>query len=86
MSTDNAANRNSVSSTTQNPGEVSAELIAEVDNLVNTLSNKLAGLSSELFARMDDMARRMDNLETLIQQNKAEQDSTKWRGDMGEKQ
>jgi len=43
-----------------------AELSAVVDELLNTLSNKFAGVSSEIFAKMDDMSRRLDNLEAQL--------------------
>ncbi|PMD59017.1 uncharacterized protein K444DRAFT_531338, partial [Hyaloscypha bicolor E] len=45
----------------------SAELSAVVDELLNSLSNKFAGVSSEIFAKMDEMSRRLDNLEATLQ-------------------
>ncbi|KAG9235887.1 heat shock factor binding protein 1-domain-containing protein [Amylocarpus encephaloides] len=44
------------------PGELS-DLI---DQLLNDLSNKFASVSSELFAKMDEMSRRIDSLEASI--------------------
>ncbi|PFH62088.1 hypothetical protein XA68_15179 [Ophiocordyceps unilateralis] len=48
-----------------------ADVSAAVEELLNSLSNKFAGISSELFAKMDEMSRRLDNLETALQQSKA---------------
>ncbi|KPM41328.1 hypothetical protein AK830_g5260 [Neonectria ditissima] len=44
---------------------------AAVENLLNSLSNKFAGVSSEIFAKMDEMSRRLDNLEASLQTNKS---------------
>jgi heat shock factor-binding protein 1 len=63
-----------------------AELSVVVDELLNSLSNKFAGVSSEIFAksrftpsharavtvdkfRVDEMSRRLDNLEATLQAN-----------------
>ncbi|EDO00889.1 predicted protein [Sclerotinia sclerotiorum 1980 UF-70] len=46
-----------------------AELSLVVDELLNSLSNKFAGVSSEIFAKMDEMSRRLDNLEATLQSN-----------------
>ncbi|KAK3378451.1 hypothetical protein B0H63DRAFT_247768 [Podospora didyma] len=43
-----------------------AELTAQLEELLNTLSNKFAGVSSEIFAKMDEMSRRLDNLEAQL--------------------
>ncbi|KAF2088028.1 hypothetical protein K490DRAFT_40653 [Saccharata proteae CBS 121410] len=51
----------------QAPEGGSAELTAVVDDLLNQLSNKFSNVSSELLAKMDDMSRRLDNLEAVIQ-------------------
>ncbi|KAL2075616.1 hypothetical protein VTL71DRAFT_559 [Oculimacula yallundae] len=61
-------NRNS---TTSLAGDAAApaELSAVVDELLNSLSNKFAGVSSEIFAKMDEMSRRLDNLEATLQSN-----------------
>ncbi|KAF2137470.1 uncharacterized protein K452DRAFT_291518 [Aplosporella prunicola CBS 121167] len=45
----------------------SAELTAVVDELLNQLSSKFSNVSSELIAKMDDMSRRLDALESTIQ-------------------
>ncbi|KAK0739706.1 hypothetical protein B0T21DRAFT_410038 [Apiosordaria backusii] len=47
-----------------------AELTAQLEDLLNTLSNKFAGVSSEIFAKMDEMSRRLDNLEAQLAANK----------------
>ncbi|KAF2746009.1 hypothetical protein M011DRAFT_487536 [Sporormia fimetaria CBS 119925] len=44
-----------------------AELTAVVDDLLNQISSKFSSVSSELLAKMDDMSRRLDNLEATIQ-------------------
>ncbi|SPQ21856.1 2d65a83b-97ba-4fd1-b855-8d016cd87b68 [Thermothielavioides terrestris] len=46
------------------------ELTAHIEDLLNTLSNKFAGISSEIFAKMDEMSRRLDNLEAQLTANK----------------
>ncbi|WYZ38879.1 hypothetical protein EsH8_III_000793 [Colletotrichum jinshuiense] len=43
---------------------------AAVEELLNTISNKFAGVSSEIFAKMDEMSRRLDNLEAALLANK----------------
>ncbi|KAI1503605.1 heat shock factor binding protein 1-domain-containing protein [Biscogniauxia marginata] len=47
----------------------SDELTIVVEELLNSLSNKFAGVSSEIFAKMDEMSRRLDNLEAALQAN-----------------
>ncbi|PBP27839.1 heat shock factor-binding protein [Diplocarpon rosae] len=70
------ASNNSASSPTENRNNnrnstidatAPAELSAVVDELLNSLSNKFAGVSSEIFAKMDEMSRRLDNLEATLQ-------------------
>ncbi|APA10946.1 hypothetical protein EAF04_006310 [Stromatinia cepivora] len=65
------ANRMSTISTTSITTDASAtaELSLVVDELLNSLSNKFAGVSSEIFAKMDEMSRRLDNLEATLQSN-----------------
>ncbi|KAB5575767.1 heat shock factor binding protein 1-domain-containing protein [Coniochaeta sp. 2T2.1] len=46
------------------------ELAAHIDELLNTLSNKFSGVSSEIFAKMDEMSRRIDHLEAQLKANK----------------
>lgn len=50
-----------------NTGTSSDELTVVVEDLLNSLSNKFAGVSSEIFAKMDEMSRRLDNLEAALQ-------------------
>ncbi|KAK4109462.1 hypothetical protein N656DRAFT_847816 [Canariomyces notabilis] len=58
------------SQTTSTSEDAGAELTAQLDELLNTLSNKFAGVSSEIFAKMDEMSRRLDNLEAQLMANK----------------
>ncbi|QIW95301.1 hypothetical protein AMS68_000819 [Peltaster fructicola] len=44
-----------------------AELVASVEDLLNQLGPKFSSLSSEMIAKMDEMSRRLDNLEATIQ-------------------
>ncbi|KAL8418344.1 hypothetical protein RB594_001812 [Gaeumannomyces avenae] len=66
MSSNN--DNNDSSQTTQNSEAEDArgELTAQLEDLLNTLSNKFAGVSSEIFAKMDEMSRRLDNLEAQL--------------------
>ncbi|KAM7209149.1 heat shock factor-binding protein 1 [Naviculisporaceae sp. PSN 640] len=58
---------NADSSTSQTGGDdIRGELTAQLEDLLNTLSNKFAGVSSEIFAKMDEMSRRLDNLEAQL--------------------
>ncbi|KAF2104822.1 hypothetical protein NA57DRAFT_71027 [Rhizodiscina lignyota] len=43
------------------------ELSQVVDDLLTQLSSKFSSISSELLTKMDDMSRRLDNLEARIQ-------------------
>jgi heat shock factor-binding protein 1 len=54
-------------------GNSSEELTAVVEDLLNSLSTKFTGVSNEIFAKMDEMSRRLDNLEAAL---KANQDSS----------
>ncbi|KAG5655950.1 hypothetical protein KAF25_000870 [Fusarium avenaceum] len=56
----------------ENPSDdARADVTAAVEELLNSLSNKFAGVSSEIFAKMDEMSRRLDNLEAALQENKS---------------
>ncbi|KAL5611624.1 hypothetical protein BROUX41_000793 [Berkeleyomyces rouxiae] len=58
------------------PDDPHADLNSAVEELLNSLSNKFAGVSSEIFAKMDEMSRRLDSLETaLAAKEKSESDS-----------
>ncbi|KAI2464879.1 heat shock factor binding protein 1-domain-containing protein [Annulohypoxylon bovei var. microspora] len=50
-------------------GNGSDELTAVVEELLDSLSNKFTTVSSEIFAKMDDMTRRLDSLESALQAN-----------------
>ncbi|SPJ83846.1 uncharacterized protein FTOL_10362 [Fusarium torulosum] len=59
----------------ENPSDdARADVTAAVEELLNSLSNKFAGVSSEIFAKMDEMSRRLDNLEAALQENKSTKD------------
>ncbi|KAI5219616.1 hypothetical protein AUEXF2481DRAFT_2210 [Aureobasidium subglaciale EXF-2481] len=45
----------------------SEDLATVVDDLLAQLSTKFANISSDLLTKMDEMSRRLDNLETSIQ-------------------
>ncbi|KLU88384.1 hypothetical protein MAPG_07371 [Magnaporthiopsis poae ATCC 64411] len=68
MASNNNSNNNDSSQTTQGSDSEDArgELTAQLEDLLNTLSNKFAGVSSEIFAKMDEMSRRLDNLEAQL--------------------
>ncbi|KAK1766196.1 hypothetical protein QBC33DRAFT_542136 [Phialemonium atrogriseum] len=53
----------------QTSDDARAELTAQIEDLLNTLSNKFSGVSSEIFAKMDEMSRRLDNLESQLKAN-----------------
>ncbi|KAI1419784.1 heat shock factor binding protein 1-domain-containing protein [Xylaria sp. FL1777] len=55
--------------TTNDTGNSSDELTAVVEELLNSLSNKFTTVSSEIFAKMDEMSRRLDNLEAALRAN-----------------
>jgi len=55
-----------VSPTQQSSDDARTDLSAAVDDLLNSLSNKFASMSSEIFAKMDEMTRRLDNLEAKL--------------------
>ncbi|KAI1772875.1 hypothetical protein F4818DRAFT_443755 [Hypoxylon cercidicola] len=43
------------------------EVAAMVEELLESLSTKFDGVSSEMFAKMDDMSRRLEKLELVLQ-------------------
>ncbi|KAH6611130.1 hypothetical protein Trco_001150 [Trichoderma cornu-damae] len=66
-----ASNRDSIASNpAPNNEDSSADVTAAVEELLNSLSNKFAGVSSEIFAKMDEMSRRLDNLEAALLESK----------------
>lgn len=60
------SSNNPNSSKTDSAEDSHADLNAAVEDLLNSLSNKFAGVSSEIFAKMDEMSRRLDSLETEL--------------------
>ncbi|KAI1312806.1 heat shock factor binding protein 1-domain-containing protein [Xylaria venustula] len=50
-------------------GKSSDELTIQVEELLNSLSSKFTTVSSEIFAKMDEMSRRLDNLEAALRAN-----------------
>ncbi|KAF2718923.1 hypothetical protein K431DRAFT_305659 [Polychaeton citri CBS 116435] len=56
-------------------GTPPSELVAVVDDLLNQLSSKFSSLSSEMITKMDEMSRRLDNLEATIQASNAQAES-----------
>ncbi|KJZ74240.1 hypothetical protein HIM_06471 [Hirsutella minnesotensis 3608] len=70
MTTDDA--ESSAANQAPQPTEAAnAEVTAAVEELLNSLSNKFASISSEIFAKMDEMSRRLDNLEAALKESKA---------------
>ncbi|TWU73834.1 hypothetical protein ED733_005162 [Metarhizium rileyi] len=59
----------------QSIDNANADVSAAVEELLNTLSNRFASVSSEIFAKMDEMSRRLDNLEAALQETKANEGS-----------
>ncbi|CAK7240204.1 MAG: hypothetical protein STHCBS139747_001642 [Sporothrix thermara] len=68
------SSNNNDSSQIMSSEDARADLTAQLDDLLNTVSNKFAGVSSEIFAKMDEMARRLDNLESAL---KSKEDGSK---------
>ncbi|KAL2212156.1 heat shock factor binding 1 [Sarocladium strictum] len=69
---------NDASSSQPNSTEdVNADVTAAVEDLLNSLSSKFAGVSSEIFAKMDEMSRRIDTLEAALQENKEKEGGSK---------
>ncbi|KAK2742096.1 heat shock factor binding protein 1 [Colletotrichum kahawae] len=57
--------------------DAKGDVNAAVEELLNTISNKFAGVSSEIFAKLDEMSRRLDNLEAALLANKEKEGSSK---------
>ncbi|KAF6808369.1 hypothetical protein CMUS01_08014 [Colletotrichum musicola] len=68
---DSSANQSATSE------DAKGDVNAAVEELLNTISNKFAGVSSEIFAKMDEMSRRLDKLEAELLANKEKEGSTK---------
>ncbi|KAI1816738.1 heat shock factor-binding protein [Poronia punctata] len=54
----------------EQPGNGSDELTVVVEDLLNSLSTKFTNVSNEIFTKMDEMARRLDNLEAALKTHK----------------
>ncbi|KAL9014583.1 MAG: hypothetical protein Q9173_000767 [Seirophora scorigena] len=52
--------------TTADVNDAPNELINAVDELLDNLSTKFSKVSTEVFAKMDEMAQRLDELEASI--------------------
>ncbi|KAI1824692.1 heat shock factor binding protein 1-domain-containing protein [Xylaria intraflava] len=65
MSSNNQEDENTIDRNGNSPDE----LTAVVEELLNSLSTKFATVSSEIFAKMDEMSRRLDNLEAALRAN-----------------
>ncbi|KAK4646601.1 hypothetical protein QC761_211980 [Podospora bellae-mahoneyi] len=76
MTSKNESNANNTSPTNASGDNAHAELTVQLEDLLNTLSNKFAGVSSEIFAKMDEMSRRLDNLEAQLAANKDKKSSS----------
>lgn len=70
MSENGEANNTTSPTATNSADDARQELSVQLEDLLNTLSNKFAGVSSEIFAKMDEMSRRLDNLESQIMAGK----------------
>ncbi|RYP66481.1 hypothetical protein DL769_006024 [Monosporascus sp. CRB-8-3] len=66
MSSNNSETGNDENKEASNSSD---ELTIVVEDLLNSLSSKFAGVSSEIFAKMDEMSKRLDNLEAALQAN-----------------
>ncbi|TQV99297.1 hypothetical protein V2A60_004774 [Cordyceps javanica] len=70
-------NRDSNTPVQNNPGDdARTELNAAVEELLNTIQNKFAGVSSEIFAKLDDMSSRLDKLEAELRENNSKDNSS----------
>ncbi|CEJ81014.1 hypothetical protein VHEMI01167 [[Torrubiella] hemipterigena] len=58
-----SSNRESVASVQNTSEDAHADVAVAVEELVNSLSHRFAGVSSEIFAKLDEMSRRLDKLE-----------------------
>ncbi|KAI6790321.1 hypothetical protein KC367_g4511 [Hortaea werneckii] len=54
-------------------GTAPSELVTVVDDLLAQLQTKFSNVSAELVGKLDEMSRRLDNLEATIQASNAPQ-------------
>ncbi|KAJ4145485.1 hypothetical protein LMH87_004334 [Akanthomyces muscarius] len=72
-----SSNRDSNTPVQNNSGDdAPTEFNAAVEELLNTIQNKFAGVSSEIFAKLDDMSSRLDKLEAELRANNAKDNGT----------
>ncbi|KAF1989886.1 hypothetical protein K402DRAFT_390216 [Aulographum hederae CBS 113979] len=62
---------------TTDTGTATSELSNVVDELLTQLSTKFSTISGDLLAKMDDMSKRLDNLEATIQSQARNNDQGK---------
>ncbi|QSS55294.1 hypothetical protein I7I53_03142 [Histoplasma capsulatum var. duboisii H88] len=58
--------RSSIQEATTTGDESSNQLAQAVDELLDQLQNKFDKVSTEIFGKLDDMARRLDQLEAAL--------------------
>ncbi|PGH02282.1 hypothetical protein GX51_04722 [Blastomyces parvus] len=58
--------RSSIQAATTAGDESSNQLVQAVDELLDQLQNKFDKVSTEIFGKLDDMARRLDQLEAVL--------------------
>nr|AXS58680.1 heat shock binding protein 1 homeolog b [Epichloe coenophiala] len=61
----------------KSPENSHLDVSVAVEELLNTLSSKFASVSSEIFAKMDEMSRRLENLEAALRESKVKEGSSK---------
>ncbi|KAL1980156.1 hypothetical protein VTN96DRAFT_4587 [Rasamsonia emersonii] len=59
-------NQNTSTATPTDTGAGAQELAAAVDDLLDQLQHKFDKVSTEIFGKLDDMARRLDELEASL--------------------
>ncbi|KAF2734136.1 hypothetical protein EJ04DRAFT_494144 [Polyplosphaeria fusca] len=64
---DRASTTETISTLSSANDSSTAELTAVVDELLGQLTQKFSSISGDLLSKMDDMSRRLDNLEATIQ-------------------
>ncbi|KLJ09531.1 hypothetical protein EMPG_15057 [Blastomyces silverae] len=58
--------RSSIQAATTAGDESSSQLVQAVDELLDQLQDKFDKVSTEIFGKLDDMARRLDQLEATL--------------------
>jgi len=81
MASSQAGQKTYASDSNSRPGslistDAPAELSAVVDELLNSLTTKFNSVSSQIFSKLDDMSKRLDNLEATLQANEQNKGST----------